>query len=439
MPADIPGAPGTAASRRAASPAPTSSGSAADPSDAPGRIPLSVLATIDPVLRDTTVFGLVTDTPRSVVLRHDIRAEDGTLRRLVVDATGVVEDTLVDLEHACLSCAVREDAIPTLRGLARDGRWDQVLLALPVSAEPLPVARALGGATRPGGALDGLRLATVLTVVDLAAVETDLLDDDLLEERGLALTAADHRSVGEVLAAQVEHADLVVTTGAPTPAIVSGPDLSGSRPLPDGVSHPGASAAVHAAQDRRHASARTGSGLVDRLMADGSTRLDSLDGLHLADLSAATHDATRAERRAHPFGTRAVVGQDEETGTWTLELSSDLPFDPQRLLHQVRRLGTGRLRSRGVFWVPNRPDSMCAWDGAGGQLSIGEVGTWEDLAPRTRLVFTGAADSAGDRDELRAAFTEILATREEVADGGLRWLGREDVLAPWLGARTDAV
>ncbi|RXR25437.1 GTP-binding protein [Oerskovia turbata] len=409
MPADIPGTPRT-----------TGTG-----------VPLSVLATIDPVLRDTAIFGLVTDSPRSVALRHDIHAEDGTLRRLVVDATGVVEDTLVDLEHACLSCAVREDAIPTLHELAHDGRWDEVLLALPVSAEPLPVVRALAAASRPGGGLDGLRLATVLTVVDLAAVETDLLDDDLLEERGLALTPTDHRSVGEVLAAQVEHADLVVTTGAP--------GLPVPPATPDGATHPGGHAAVRAAWDRRRASARTGSGLVDRLRADASTRVDGLERLCFADLSAASHDATVAERRAHPLGVRAVVGQDDGTGTWTLELVSDLPFDPERLLHQVRRLGTGRLRSRGVFWVPNRPDSMCAWDGAGGQLSIGAVGTWDDTAPRTRLVFTGAADSADDRTALVAAFDEILATREEVADGGLRWLGREDVLAPWLGDRSDAV
>ncbi|MBD7950694.1 MULTISPECIES: GTP-binding protein [Oerskovia] len=425
MPADIPGNPRTSGTG----------------------VPLSVLATIDPVLRDTAIFGLVTDTPRSVALRHDIHAEDGTLRRLVVDATGVVEDTLVDLEHACLSCAVREDAIPTLHALAHDGRWDEVLLALPVSAEPLPVVRALEAAARPDGALDGLRLATVLTVVDLAAVETDLLDDDLLEERGLALTPTDHRSVGEVLAAQVEHADLVVTTGAP-PAPELGASTLGSHGShgspappspPDDATRPGGHAAVHAARDRRRASARTGSGLVDRLRADTSTRVDGLERLRFADLSAASHDATVAERRAHPLGVRAVVGQDDATGTWTLELASDLPFDPERLLHQVRRLGTGRLRSRGVFWVPNRPDSMCAWDGAGGQLSIGAVGTWDDVAPRTRLVVTGAADSADDRAALVAAFDEILATREEVADGGLRWLGREDVLAPWLGERSDAV
>ena len=206
------------------------------PADIPGnprpsgtRVPLSVLATIDPVLRDTAIFGLVTDTPRSVALRHDLHAEDGTLRRVVVDATGVVEDTLVDLEHACLSCAVREDAIPTLHELAHDGRWDQVLLALPVAAEPLPVVRALDAAARPGGALDGLRLATVLTVVDLAAVETDLLDDDLLEERGGARAPPDPPTGGEGRAAQGARAHRGGPTGAP-PAPARPPPPRGQHP-----------------------------------------------------------------------------------------------------------------------------------------------------------------------------------------------------------------
>src|SRR6187402_1951214 len=106
--------------------------------DGRGIIPVSVLATIDPVLRDSALFGLLTDTPGVVAARHDIYEDH--LRRVVLDATGVIEDVLVPLEHACLSCAVREDAVPTIARLARDGRWSHVLLALPISAEPLPAA-----------------------------------------------------------------------------------------------------------------------------------------------------------------------------------------------------------------------------------------------------------------------------------------------------------
>jgi hypothetical protein len=56
------------------------------------------------------------------VVRHDIDAGAGTLRRVVVDAYGLVEDETVPLEHACPSCAVREDALPAIARLAEDGR-----------------------------------------------------------------------------------------------------------------------------------------------------------------------------------------------------------------------------------------------------------------------------------------------------------------------------
>ncbi|WP_246855003.1 CobW-like GTP-binding protein [Cellulomonas sp. Y8] len=146
--------------------------------------PLLVLATVDPLLRDAVAFGVVVDRPRTVVLRHDIvdGPDGGGIRRVVADASGVVEDVLVPLEHACLSCSVREDAVPTLERLARDPRWDAVLLALPVSAESLPVTRALGWAVRRGGGLRSLRLAGVVAALDLATLEHDLLGDDLLDE-----------------------------------------------------------------------------------------------------------------------------------------------------------------------------------------------------------------------------------------------------------------
>ncbi len=398
---------------------PPASGATPDvPSDAGDpRVALSVLATIDPVLRDSAVFGLVVGAPRVVALRHDIRAAEGALRRVVVDATGVIEDEVVPLEHACLSCAVREDAVPTLRRLVDDGRWDHVVLALPVAAESLPVVRALAAQAVPGNVLERLRLATVLAVADVDTLEHDLLDDDLVSERGVGLTEDDQRAVGEVLAAQLEHADLVVTTG----------DV---------------------------AAAATGSGLVDRLRGVGTRRVDGLHALVADGLARHTHDPAAGERRAHPLGVRGPLPRrDEPSGdrSWTIELWSARPFDPERLLRRIEDLGTGRVRSRGVFHVANRPDSLCAWDGAGGQLCIGTLGTWDDattaegrrVEPHTRVVIVGAtaagdADDDGGRRRLLDAFRDVLATPDELADGGLRWLGRTDVLAPWLGARSEA-
>ncbi|WP_454855186.1 GTP-binding protein [Promicromonospora soli] len=372
-----------------------------------GIIPVSVLATTDPVLRDSALFGLLMDAPGVVAVRHDIY--EGHLRRVVQDAGGVVEDVLVPLEHACLSCAVREDAVPTIARLARDGRWTHVLLALPVSAEPLPAARALAAETMPGGDLAHTRVATSFTVVDVDTLQQDLFGDDTLVERGLELTLDDERSVGEALAAQIEQADLVVTSSSPSP---------------------------------------TTSGLLDRLRGAGTRRVDGLHALSAVDLGAATHSPSRAEHRAHPLGAVAVAGSAgvPEDRSWTLELRSALPFHPERLLDGIEDLSSGGLRARGVFHVADRPGLACLWDGAGGQLAVADLGPWSEVcagtAPHTRIVVVGVADDRGpgagvvdERQRLRKAFHAALCTPEEMA-AGVEWLWREDHLAPWLGARS---
>jgi G3E family GTPase len=384
----------------------------------PGIIPVSVLASSDPVLRDSAFFGLLMDAPGVVAVRHDIYTDH--LRRVVLDATGVIEDVLVPLEHACLSCAVREDAVPTIARLAHDSRWTHVLLALPASAEPLPAARALAVESAPGGTLDHTRVATSFTIVDVDTLQQDLFGDDTLVERGLELTADDERSVGEALAAQIEQADLVV--------------VCGSDPL-----------------------SATTSGLLDRLRGTGTRRVDGLHALSAADLAAATHSPARAERRAHPLGARVVKGAvgGSDDRSWTLELRSLLPFHPERLLDRIEELSSGGLRARGVFHVADRPGLACLWDGAGGQLAFADLGPWSEVcagtAPHTRIVVVGVADDRGargvgggaagvgglqdDRQRLREAFHAALCTPEEVA-AGVEWLWREDHLAPWLGART---
>ncbi|MFI2104419.1 GTP-binding protein [Isoptericola sp. NPDC019693] len=377
--------------------------------DPPKPPALSVLVAVDPVLRDAAAASLTLDAPDVVVVRHDLVPAAGALRRVVVDASGVLEDETVPLEHACVSCSVREDAVPTLARLAGDGRWHHLVLALPVTAEPLPVAHALAAQAEPGGALEGLRLAATVGVVDLDTLEADLLGDDLVDERGLALTDDDQRPVGEALAAQLEQVDVVVTSGG----------------------------------------SPTGSGLVERLRAADGERVDGLHDLEPAVLTGRTHAPAAAERRAHPLGTPGSRpghhrrGRDPHDRSWSLLLRSDRPFHPERLLAHVEDLGTGPVRSRGVFHVPNRPDSACLWEGAGGALCVADLGTWDAVAaghrPVTRILVVGAGEPHEARavhDRILDAFGEALATADEVADGGLRWLGREDVLAPWLGTRT---
>ena len=56
-------------------------------------LPLTVIASLDPVLRDLATASAVCDVPGTVVLRYDLGpgSEDG-LRRVVSDLSGVLED-----------------------------------------------------------------------------------------------------------------------------------------------------------------------------------------------------------------------------------------------------------------------------------------------------------------------------------------------------------
>nr|WP_276610813.1 GTP-binding protein [Kineococcus siccus] len=297
-----------------------------------------------------------------------------------------MEDVTVPLEHACLGCAQREDVLPLLAALAASGRADAVVLALPVAAEPAPVVHALGADDQVAGVV---RLAGVVAAVAGASLVDDVLGDALLSELGLPDLEGDDRAVGEVLAHQLDEADLV---------------------LADADLHPRASALLQhlcgpAIATSTVAEIGGAAVLAPRRPAAGSR----------ADLRRARHH-----------------GVPDGCGVWTLELSSPRAFHPGRLLERIEDLGAGRLRARGSFWLPSRPGTLCAWDGAGGRLSIGGLGGWGLDTPRTHLVVTGT--QLGDRDRLRAAFGDVLATpAEEAALRERAAGGAGDGLEPWLG------
>lgn len=355
-----------------------------------------LLAALDEVARESAALALLLDLPAVAVVGYDLRVGAdgrGELRRVVTDATGRLLDDRTPLGHACLSCSVREGIVPTLQLLLGQDRWRTLAVALPLTAGPGPVAYAVQQAI-DAGELPGAVLSSVVSLVEEPTLVHDLLGDDLLAERGLSLGETDRRSVGEAVAAQVEYADVVVT-------------------LTDG-----------------DAPART---LLEHLVPPTTQLRRGWAQVAAADLVNLRHDLDQARRRVNPLAVRPTGAPDRD-GVWTLDLRSSRPFHPERLTARLEDLGGGRLRGRGHFWLPTRPGALCAWDGAGGQVSIGTVGAWGEHRPRTRLVVTGI--DPDDRTRVAAAYADVLLTRAEAATQS-RWLGADDGLDAWLGARED--
>lgn len=355
-----------------------------------GRVPVVLVTGVDAEAMAATTIALQWDLPRTVVLRHDLDVAGQQLQRVVSDASGELERVVHHLEHVCVSCALREDVVPTMERLAADGRWDTVVVHLPVAAEPVQVCRVL---ERDPTAAPSVTVAAVVAALAGGSTVEDLLGDDLLHERGLHTADDDERGVAETCTSLVEYADVVVAGEA-----CGAEGLALLRML-----------------------VRPGAELVgDPTLLDGPALL------------AGRHDHGRTE--AWVSSTRGVVVPLVVTRhAWTLELTSERPFSPQRLLQDIESLGTEGIRLRGCFWLPTRPGTVGELEGAGGQLSIGSGARWGHRTPVTNLVAVGAAASRDRIDQLRTAFARTLLDDAEVAARGLLWEAFDDGLEPWLG------
>ena len=347
------------------------------------RVPVVLLSGVDPEAMATTMVSLQFDLPGAVAARHEIDVERGVLTRTVSDLSGVIETHETLLEHACVTCAIREDIVPTLERLARDGRWHSIVAHLPVGAEPGHLCSVLTWDTRLARFL---RVSAVVTAMSARHPVRDLLGDDLLADRGHHCSGDDRRGVGEVLAAMVEYADLLTFDDDVDPI------------------------------------AR---GLVTALARPGVEILTGGHGVEGQRLLGRLHQRGRTESWTSPTRSDDLPDVRAE-GVWRLDLRSPQPFHPDRLLDSLELLGAGTHRSRGCFWLPTRPGRAVEWDGAGGQLSIGDHAGWGRRTPFTRIVLTGVGVAPS---RLRASFAQLLLGQDEHGS----WSVSEDGFEPWLG------
>ncbi|MFJ4823247.1 CobW family GTP-binding protein [Streptomyces bacillaris] len=296
------------------------------------KLPVVIVCGLHSEARREVVEGLLATVPHSVALHHDLStATGGTVRRILRDATGELSTGETPLVNDCACCALREDLVPELRRLADGGLTRLAVLELWDSVEPKSMAEVIAA----HGA-DGFEVTNVITAIDPTLVLPCLTNGDDLAEAGLAAAPADQRTVGDTWARQVEYAPVLALTDSPT------------------------------ADDEDRALIRQLNPMASQVRSDAQ---------ELARLAVAGFDVGAAAAGQHPAC--ALLPQEaEEAGVSTLVWRRHRPFHPERLYHALEDLCCAAARSRGRFWLADRPDTLLSWDAAGGALCVENTGPW---------------------------------------------------------------
>ncbi|MEV6671331.1 GTP-binding protein [Streptomyces sp. NPDC051162] len=313
-----------------------------------------------------------------------VRGGEGALSR--------TEERLVEMTNGCICCTLRDDLLEEVDRLAREGRFDHLLIESSGISEPMPVAATFAFPRDDGATLGDLaRLDTMVTVVDAANFLPGLSGGDGLAERGLDQYEDDERTVSDLLMDQVEFADVIVVNKLD---LVTEADADRLRAALTRLNP--AARVVPAEHGRVDPSAILGTGLFDldrAQQAPGWVR--ELNGDHTPETEEYGISSTvfRAGRAFHPERLWAFVTEGLDSGAYGHVL-----------------------RSKGFFRLAGRDRVTGLWSQAGAVARFEPAGTREDDGPEGQeLAFIGTELRP---EALHRALTDCLVRPEE---SGMSW------------------
>jgi G3E family GTPase len=336
------------------------------------------------------------------------------------------EEKLVEMSNGCICCTLREDLLEEVTKLAKEGRFDYLVIESTGISEPLPVAETFTFADENGVALSDIAdLDTMVTVVDAVNFLKDYDEAKYLQETGESLGEEDERSVADLLVDQVEFADLI---------LISKTDLASASDI-----------------DRLTAILKTlNTHAKIYPIANGKVDINEV-------LNTGLFNFQRAQQA--PGWLKEMRGEHlpetQEYGIASFCYEARRPFHPDRFhdfLHGTEKFGK-LIRSKGYFWLATRPQFAGQWSQAGGIARYGFAGMFWKAVPeknwpqdeealafikkqwiepfgdmRQELVFIG---QNLDQQGMTQALDDCLLSEEEVLRGKTFWQTLPDPFPAW--------
>ena len=326
------------------------------------------------------------------------------------------EEKLVEMSNGCICCTLREDLMIEVERLAKENRFDYLLIESTGISEPVPVAQTFTFVDEENG-IDLSKFSyidTMVTVVDAFNFFKDFGSPETLMDRELTDIDGDYRTIVNLLTDQIEFANVI---------LLNKTDLVTQKQL--GI--------LKAAIQKLNPGAK--------VIESSFSKIDSKEILNTG-----LFNFEEAEQSA---GWKEELNKDEHTpeteeyGISSFVFRSTKPFDPKRFWNYVQdKFPNTIIRSKGLFWLASRPEQALVWSQAGGSLRADSAGVWWCSMPfekRTqypsflenqKVIESSWSNTFGDRnneivfigqdmdqEQIESDLKKCLLTREELVQG----------------------
>lgn len=334
------------------------------------------------------------------------------------------EEKLVEMSNGCICCTLREDLMVEVERLAKENRFDYLLIESTGISEPVPVAQTFSFVDEDNG-IDLSKFSfidTMVTVVDAFNFFKDFGSPEKLMDRDLTDIDGDYRTIVNLLTDQIEFANVIIVNKA---------DLVSEEHM--GV----LKAAIHKLNPTA------------RILESSYSKVEPT-----AILNTGLFDFDEAEQSSgwiEELKKDEHTPETEEYGISSFVYRSKKPFHAERFWAYVQqKFPNTVIRSKGLFWISSRPNQAMSWGQAGGSLRADSAGVWwssMSFEQRTRyasfidnqeLIESGWHESFGDRKNEIVFIGQDMDEEKIISDLADCLLSDEEVISnEWREPKED--
>lgn len=269
------------------------------------------------------------------------------------------EERLVEMSNGCICCTLREDLMIEVEKLAKEKKFDYLLIESSGISEPLPVAQTFSFVDEENG-IDlskYSRLDTLVTVVDAKNFLKDFGSAETVYSKNLNADEEDQRAIVNLLTDQIEYANVI---------IVNKTDL----------------VSEHEAKELTAILRKLNPSATIIPTRNGEVSPQAILNTGLFDFEEAASSAGWQEEL-----TKEHTPETETYGISSFVFRNKRPFHPDRLWKYITENWPANIiRSKGLLYLASRRDVALSWSQAGGSVKAEQAGVWWASMPYAKRI-----------------------------------------------------